>query len=108
MSFGGPEVLVPGEAPEPVAGLGQVVVDVSVAGITFVETQIRRGVDKWHSRPELPYVPGGTVAGRVSSLGEDVDPDWYGRRVIAATGDGGGFAERAVAAVEDLIPVPEG
>ncbi|WP_329428157.1 zinc-binding dehydrogenase [Streptosporangium sp. NBC_01495] len=106
--FGGPEVLVPGEAPEPVAGPGQVVVDVSVAGITFVETQIRRGVDKWHDRPELPYVPGATVAGRVSSLGENVDPDWSGRRVIAGTGESGGFAERAVAAVEDLIPVPEG
>ena len=29
--FGGPEVLVPGEAPEPAAGPGQVVVAVSVA-----------------------------------------------------------------------------
>jgi len=107
MSFGGPEVLVAGEAPEPVAGPGQVVVDVSVAGITFVETQIRRGVDEWHARPELPYVPGGTVAGRVASFGKDVDPAWSGRRVLAGTGESGGFAERAVAAVGDLIPVPE-
>ncbi|GAA4210746.1 zinc-binding dehydrogenase [Streptosporangium oxazolinicum] len=106
--FGGPEVLVPGEAPDPVAGPGQVVVEVSVAGITFVETQIRRGVDRWHARPEPPYVPGGTVAGRVSSLGAGVDPDWSGRRVIAGTREGGGFAERAVAATQDLIPVPEG
>jgi NADPH:quinone reductase len=106
--FGGPEVLVPGEAPDPVAGPGQVVVDVSVAGITFVETQIRRGADKWHGRPALPYVPGGTVAGRVSSVGEGVDPSWSGRRVIADLGESGGFAERAVANVEDLIPVPEG
>lgn len=65
--FGGPEVLVPGEASDPVAGAGQVVVDVAVAGITFVETQIRRGVDKWHAKPSLPYVPGGLVAGRVGS-----------------------------------------
>ncbi|MEU8205255.1 zinc-binding dehydrogenase [Streptosporangium sp. NPDC049046] len=107
MSFGDPEVLVAGEAPEPVAGPGQVVVEVSVAGITFVETQIRRGVDRWHARPELPYVPGGTVAGRVASLGKDVDPAWSGRRVLAGTGESGGFAERAVAAVGDLIPVPE-
>jgi NADPH:quinone reductase len=106
--FGGPEVLVPGEAPDLVAGPGQVVVDVSVAGITFVETQIRRGVDKWHSRPALPYVPGGTVAGRVSSVGKDVDPSWPGRRVIADIGQAGGFAEQAVAIVENLIPVPEG
>ncbi|MFC5752863.1 zinc-binding dehydrogenase [Actinomadura rugatobispora] len=106
--FGGPEVLVPGEAPDPVAGPGQVVVEVSVAGITFVETQIRRGVDRWHAKPELPYVPGGLVAGRVGSLGEAVDPSWSGRRVLAGTGETGGFAERAVADVRELIPVPEG
>ncbi|MER6005409.1 zinc-binding dehydrogenase [Nonomuraea angiospora] len=106
--FGGPEVLVPGEAPDPVAGPGQVVVEVAVAGVTFVETQIRRGTDQWHARPELPYVPGGLVAGRVSSAGEGVDPAWVGRRVIAGTGETGGFAERAVATAEDLFPVPDG
>ncbi len=39
--FGEPEVLTPGEAPEPVAGPGQVVVDVEFANTTFVETQFR-------------------------------------------------------------------
>ncbi|GAA4638735.1 zinc-binding dehydrogenase [Actinoallomurus vinaceus] len=106
--FGGPEVLVPGQAPDPAAGPGQVVVEVAVAGVTFVETQIRRGTDRWHARPELPYVPGGLVAGRVSSVGSQVDPAWSGRSVIAGTGETGGFAERAVAAVQDLFPVPDG
>ncbi|QKW32826.1 zinc-binding dehydrogenase [Actinomadura sp. NAK00032] len=105
--FGGPEVLVPAEAPDPVAAAGQVVVDVAVAGITFVETQIRRGVDQWHAKPPLPHVPGGLVAGRVSSVGAQVDPDWLGRRVIATTGDGG-FAERAAAPVGGLFRVPDG
>ncbi|MGC4959406.1 zinc-binding dehydrogenase [Actinomadura citrea] len=108
LRFGGPEVLVPGEAPDPAAGAGQVVVDVAVAGMTFVETQIRRGVDKWHARPSLPYVPGGLVAGHVSLVGARVDPAWLGRRVIAGTGETGGFAERAVAEVEELFPVPDG
>jgi NADPH2:quinone reductase len=84
--FGGPEALVPGEAPDPVAGPNQVVVDVAVAGMTFVETQIRRGTDRWHERPSLPYVPGGLVAGRVSAVGSGVDPAWLGRRVLAGTG----------------------
>jgi NADPH2:quinone reductase len=106
--FGGPEMLVPGEMPDPVAGPGQVVVEVSVAGITFVETQIRRGTDKWHDRPEPPYVPGGLVAGRVVSVGAGVDPAWSGRRVVAGTGQTGGFAELAVAAAGQLFPVPEG
>lgn len=108
MRFGGPEVMVPGEAPDPVAGEGQVVVDVAVAGMSFVETQIRRGVDRWHAKPSLPYVPGSLVAGRVSWVGARVDPAWLGRRVIADTGTTGGFAERAVAGVEDLFPVPDG
>ncbi|TDB73189.1 zinc-binding dehydrogenase [Micromonospora sp. KC723] len=106
--FGGPEVLVPGEAPDPVAEPGQVVVDVAVAGISFVETQIRRGTDRWHERPGLPYVPGGLVAGLVSAVGAQVDPAWLGRRVVASTGATGGFAERAVALVGKLFPVPDG
>lgn len=106
--FGGPEVLVPGEAPEPVVGPGQVMVEVSVVGITFVETQIRRGVDQWHVKPDLPYVPGGMVAGRVSAIGEGTDPSWIGRLVLADAGATGAFAERVAADAESLIPVPEG
>ncbi|WP_051799344.1 zinc-binding dehydrogenase [Catenuloplanes japonicus] len=106
--FGGPEVLVAGELPDPAAGPGQVVVDVKVAGLTFVETQIRRGADRWHERPSLPYVPGGLVAGHVSALGAGVDPAWLGLRVLAGTGETGGFAERAVALAGALFPVPDG
>ncbi len=74
----------------------------------FVETQIRRGTDRWHERPRLPYVPGGLVAGLVSAVGAQVDPAWLGRRVVASTGETGGFAERAVALVGELFPVPDG
>lgn len=106
--FGGPEVLVLGELSDPVAAAGQVVIQVAVAGISFVETQIRRGTDRWHARPSLPYVPGGVVAGVVSSVGAQVDPGWIGRRVIADLGEGGGFAEQSVAQVEALFAVPDG
>lgn len=108
IGFGGPEVLVAGEAPDPTAGPAQVVVDVAVAGMTFVETQIRRGTDRWHEPPQLPYVPGGLVAGSVSAVGAQVDPAWLGRRVVAGTGETGGFAERAVAEAGALFAVPEG
>ncbi|MFF7454454.1 zinc-binding dehydrogenase [Kitasatospora sp. NPDC008115] len=106
--FGGPEELVPGEVPDPVAGPGEVVVKVAVAGMTFVETQIRRGTDPWHEPPALPYVPGGVVAGRVDEVGPGADPAWLGRRVIASPGETGGFAERAAAPAGELFPVPEG
>ena len=51
MEFGGPEVLMPREAADPVAGSGQVVVDVSVVPVLFVDTQIRSGSARdWPSR----------------------------------------------------------
>ncbi|MDQ3641443.1 MAG: zinc-binding dehydrogenase [Actinomycetota bacterium] len=105
--FGGPEVLVTSEAPDPVAGAGQVVVDVSVAPVLFVETQIRRGWGGEWFTVKPPYVPGGGVAGEVISVGVGVDPGWVGRRVVTDTGEGGGYAERAVAPAEGLIPVPD-
>src|SRR2546421_820098 len=88
--FGGPEVLVPVDAPDPVAGPGQVVVDVAVADTLFVDTQIRRGWGREHFTVQPPYVPGNGVAGVVSSVGDGADPDWIGRRVVAHTGERGG------------------
>lgn len=104
--FGGPEVLVTSEAPDPVAGPGQVVVDVSVAPVLFVETQIRRGWGREYFAVKPPYVPGVGMAGQVISVGEGVDPGWVGRQVVATTT--GGYAEQTVIPAEGLIPVPDG
>jgi NADPH2:quinone reductase len=41
--FGGPGVLVIRDVPDPVPGPGEVVVDVAVADVLWVETMIRRG-----------------------------------------------------------------
>ncbi|MEU8266606.1 zinc-binding dehydrogenase [Sphaerisporangium sp. NPDC049002] len=106
--FGGPEVLETVEVPDPVAGPGQVVIDVSVADTLFVETQIRMGWGRDFFPDEPPYVPGGAVGGQVLSVGEGVDGSWVGRSVVASTGGGGGYAEQAVVSEEALIPVPEG
>ena len=68
--FGGREVLVGGDAPDPVTRAGQVLIEVAFANITFVETQFRasgRGFE-----PELPMIPGNGVGGVVSR--------WEGRR----------------------------
>src|SRR5260370_14238520 len=67
------------------------------------------GVDYFPIRP--PYVPGNGVAGIVISAGGGVDSAWAGRAVVAHTGGGGGcggYAERAVVGVGDLMPVPDG
>jgi NADPH2:quinone reductase len=82
---------------------------VAVAEVNFVETQLRRGTTPGLPLPKPPYVPGGGVAGRVVEVGDGVEPDWSGRRVVAWTPDGhGGNAERAVAEVGALVPVPDG
>jgi NADPH:quinone reductase len=103
--LGGPEVLVAGDASDPVAGPGHVVVDVAFANITFVETQFRAtGFGPF--RPDLPMIPGNGVGGVVAAVGDGVDPGLVGQRVVATTGGSGGYAERAAADADDLIAVP--
>lgn len=108
--FGGPEVLVVGDAPEPNPGPGRVVVEVAVAQVLFLDTQLRSGWGGDYFPLEPPYVPGGGVAGRVVSVGDGVDPGWIGRQVLATTPSGttGGYAQRAEATAEGLLDVPDG
>jgi NADPH2:quinone reductase len=106
--FGGPDVLVAGDAPDPIAGPGQVIVDVIIADTLFVETQIRTGWGGEFFNVKPPYVPGFGVAGEVRSVGPGVEPGWIGRKIIGRTEKNGGYAEQAVVAADGLIPVPDG
>jgi NADPH:quinone reductase len=105
--FGGPEVLVASDVPNPVAGPGQVVIAVAAVDVLFLETQIRQGWGGEYFTVDPPYVPGDGAAGEVISVGQGVDPGWVGRRVVAATGDGG-YAEQVEASADTLITVPDG
>ena len=106
--FGGPEVLVAAEVPDPVAGPGEVVVAVAAAHVLWVETQIRSGVGREYWGVTPPYVPGSGVAGRVDGLGPDVDPALLGTRVVAHTGRSrDGYAERVVVGADGLVPIPD-
>jgi NADPH2:quinone reductase len=105
--FGGPDVLVVGEAPDPTPGSGEVVIDVAVADVLWVETMIRRGKGGQYFPVQPPYRPGVGVAGTVSAIGDGVDPAWAGRRVVARTGEHGGYVERALVPAEGLIAVPD-
>ncbi|GII53555.1 NADPH:quinone reductase [Planotetraspora thailandica] len=103
--FGGPEVLVAGDAPDPVAGPGQALVEVEFVNITFVETQIRRG-GFGPFEPELPMIPGNGVGGVVTAVGPGVDDALVGTRVVSATGGSGAYAELAAVDAAGLIAVP--
>ena len=102
--FGPPSVLEPAEAVEVRPGPDEVVIDVEVANITFVETQIRAGRPPHPSmRPALPAILGNGVGGTVR--GGTVRGG--GRRVVASLNGTGGYAERAVAAAARLIEIPD-
>lgn len=103
-SFGGPDVLSLVELSDPVPGPGQVVVGMAVADVIFLDTMLRSGWGQDFFPRELPYVPGGGGAGEVLETGEGVDPAWVGRSVVVRTAVG--YAERIVAGVEEIMPVP--
>ncbi|WP_423463594.1 zinc-binding dehydrogenase [Promicromonospora sp. MS192] len=105
--FGDASGMTVGEAPEPVPGPGQMAVTIEAIGVGGVDAVIRRGtIGSMGFEPGL--IPGSEVAGTVTAVGAGVDDSWVGRRVWAFTGLGGGYAEQAVAAVDDVTPLPAG
>lgn len=106
--FGGPEVLVPGEAPDPAPGEGQALIDVEFVNITFVETQMRSGTGPAPVKLEPPVIPGNGVGGVVAAVGEGVDAGLVGRRVVSSTGGSGAYAEKVAVDAKGLFEVPDG
>lgn len=106
-TFGDPKGLVETDAPKPVAGPGQVLVEVEAIGVGGVDAVIRRGT-LGSSGLGVGSVPGSEVAGIVVDVGEGVEPEWIGRRVWAFTGLSGGYAQFAVAALDDITALPDG
>jgi len=90
--------------PSPEAGKGQVVLSVKASGVNFPDTLIIQG--KYQFKPELPFSPGGEVAGVVKTVGEGVTSLKPGDRVIASSG-WGGFAEELVVDATRTIPMPD-
>ncbi|MEU8304644.1 zinc-binding dehydrogenase [Actinomadura sp. NPDC048955] len=105
--FGAPEGLAVVDLPAPVPAPGQVRIAVEAIGVGGVDAVIRRGMLAAHGFRE-GHLLGSEVAGRVTAVGEGVNASWRGRRVWASTGLAGGYAEQAVAAVEDVLPLPDG
>lgn len=107
--FGGPEVLVPADAPDLTAGAGQLVIATAASDVMFLDTIIRAGRALGFFPQRPPYVPGNGVGGQVISVGSGVDSGWLGQQVIAHTGGpggAGGYAEQAIADAQDVVAVP--
>jgi NADPH2:quinone reductase len=78
----------------------------AAADVIFLDTLLRSGWGQDFFPRTLPYVPGGGGAGTVVETGDGVDPAWIGRRVAVRTSTG--YAERVVADVAEITPVPDG
>jgi putative PIG3 family NAD(P)H quinone oxidoreductase len=97
--------LVAREVADPVAGAGEVVVDVTAAGVNRADVSQRQG---FYPPPAGASVyPGLEAAGVISSVGAGVDDRHVGERVAALLA-GGGYAERVAVPVGQLLPVPTG
>jgi NADPH:quinone reductase-like Zn-dependent oxidoreductase len=106
-TFGDPAGLEVVDLPVPAPGPGQVRVTTEAIGVGGVDAVIRRGtLAAYGFRPG--HLLGSEVAGRVTAVGEGVDASWVGRRVWAFTGLSGGYAEYAVAGLDDILPLPGG
>lgn len=103
-TLGPPESLVVEEVPSPEVKPGQVLVKVGACGVNFPDTLIIQG--KYQTKPDLPFSPGGEIAGEVVEVASDVTSVKKGDRVIALCGHGG-FAEEIAIDASRIVHIPK-
>lgn len=104
-SLKGPGALTVGEIAEPAPADDEVLIRVSAAALNFFDTLITRG--KYQYKPDLPFSPGGEVAGRIERVGAAVEGLGEGDRVMAYV-KWNGCREMTTAKARDVVRVPEG
>lgn len=103
-TFGPPENLVTGEVADPVAGEGDVLIEVAAAGVNFPDVLVVAG--SYQVLPERPFSPGKEVAGTVRAVGAGVDTFRAGDRVLAQI-EHGGYAELVAVPEPQVVPLPD-
>ena len=92
------------EIDDPIAGPGEVVVDIKATGISFPDVLIVQGL--YQFKPPFPFSPGSEISGVISSIGEGVTLHQEGDRVMGSIGSGG-LREKGVYPENQLMPLPE-
>ena len=94
MEHGGPEVMRYGDVPDPVAGPGQVLIDVHAASVNGADWKVRAG--KYAPITAVPYIPGRDFSGVVSALGNGVTDFSIGDAVfgVCDVGQEAAYAEK--------------
>ncbi len=92
------------EVADPIAGPGEIVIDIKAAGLNYPDNLIVQGL--YQFQPERPFSPGHEGSGVVSSVGADVKVHNVGDSVAFFKGFGA-FAEKIVVSERMAFPVPK-
>lgn len=102
---GDPDVLAWQEVPDPVAGPGEIVVDVAAAAVNRADLLQRQGL--YPPPPGAPEWLGLECSGTVAELGAGVTSLSVGDEVCCLL-SGGGYAERVALPAGQAMPIPAG
>ena len=107
--FGGPEVLQYGDLPDPVAGPGEVIVDVYAATVNAADWKFRAGEYARHANVKFPQIPGRDFSGVVSAVGDGADLK-IGDAVFGVLGAGkeGTYCEKVAIPAALVAKKPDG
>jgi len=97
---GGPEVLRYTDVPEPVMGVGEVLVRVRACALNHLDLWLRRGIPSL--KIPLPHIPGSDIAGEVALAGDGVTNVKVGDRVMLQPGISCGACEKCLAGDDNL------
>lgn len=101
---GPPDQLTLDDVPSPDVGPQQVLIEAHYAGVNFPDTLIIEG--KYQFQPELPFSPGGEVAGVIKKVGSAVKNVTVGDRVVSGC-SWGGYAEEVVSFGTNTFRLPD-
>lgn len=104
-SHGAADVLVPADVDDPVAGPGEVLLDVVATAVNRADVMQRRGF--YDPPPGASPYPGLECSGRIAELGDGVT-GWAVGDEVCALLSGGGYATRVAVPAGQLLPVPAG
>jgi NADPH:quinone reductase len=103
--WGEPSVLKLEDVAPPKASPGEVLLDVKAASVNFADIVMTEG--SYQTKPDFPFAPGLEASGTIAAVGQGVTGFGVGDRVLAKLAYGG-FADQAVARVQDTYRVPDG
>lgn len=109
LEYGSPEVLILRDVDKPEPKENEVLVRLSLAGVSFGDTYTRRG---YYAPPHtyathLPYIPGNDGVGRIEALGSGVNGWKIGDQVTYCLGQRS-YAQYVAVPAWKLVKLPEG